>query len=305
MKAATLSIGQLAETACIMEVLAPKPGNVYPGASWNFSDLTVSDFLKSASAIRPVFDQSNQLGVGEVVLESVKATRTQVNTNTNLGQLLLLAPLAVALARHGRIVTSEVQEIIQQTSVKDSILVYEAIRLASPGGMGRRQDEDIYNIPTKPLWEVMRMARSDDAIAEEYAGGFQKVFHVGQSALMKAICAGETWRNAIVDCHISLLSLGDTLIRRKAGAEAERIVAQRARGVLQLKGNPFAFASELKSFDAFLRTSGNRLNPGTTADLVTAVVFVMLASGELKPPAHLHSIAEAEMNVQNHSRKTD
>lgn len=301
MKAA-LSIGHLAETACIMEVLAPKPGNVYPGASWNFPDLTVSDFLKSARAIRPVFDQANQWFVGELVLEGVKATRSQVNTNTNLGQLLLLAPLAVAMARHGRIEPTSVQEIIQQTTVSDSILVYEAIRLASPGGMGRRQDQDIHDVPTKPLWEIMRLARADDAIAEEYAGGFQKTFQTGRSALLKAIYAGEPWREAIVYCFLELLCLGDTLIRRKAGAEAERIVAQRSRGVLQLKYNPQAFALELKAFDAFLRTSGNRLNPGTTADMVTASIFILLASGELKLPLDMQTLVESEISDQTHQK---
>jgi triphosphoribosyl-dephospho-CoA synthase len=37
----------------------------------------------------------------------------------------------------------------------------------------------------------------------------------------------------------------------------------------------------LARFDASLRQDGNALNPGTTADLVTAVLFVALLEGVL------------------------
>ena len=86
------TIGQLVEQACLLEARAPKPGNVHPGAS--FEDLTYEDFVASAAAIRPVFDLARASGIGATVLDAVAATRLRVKTNTNLGIILLLAPLA-------------------------------------------------------------------------------------------------------------------------------------------------------------------------------------------------------------------
>lgn len=285
-----LSIGKLAETACVLEVLAPKPGNVYPGAEWNFKETTVLDFLKSARTIAPIFEESGRLTVGELVLAGVEATRGQVATNTNLGQLLLLAPLAVALARRGVISPDAVNEILNGLTVDDSIMVYQAIRLAQPGGMGQKNDHDIHDTPTRPLLQIMQMVQAEDAIAQAYATGFARIFQTGLSALMQAIYAGQPWRDCIVGCHMELLALGDTLIRRKAGAEAETMVALRASEILKIKHDPAAYACELAAFDTLLRSNGNRLNPGTTADLVTGTLFVALAEGQIQVPDDINSI---------------
>jgi triphosphoribosyl-dephospho-CoA synthase len=118
------------------------------------------------------------------------------------------------------------------------------------------------------------------------------VFHTGRSALYQSINAGKSWSDAIVDCHMELLSMGDTLIRRKAGSEAEVNVQQRARSVLKLKSDPIRYAESLKEFDLFLRVNGNRLNPGTTADLVTASLFVGLADGEIQVPSDLDQLLD-------------
>ena len=287
-----LSIGRIAELACSMEVLAPKPGNVYPGAEWNFTNTTVLDFLKSARAISPIFDQAHSLTVGELVLKAVQATQLQVSTNTNLGQVLLLAPLAVSLAKSGDLSESNIRETLERLTIDDSVMVYEAIRLAKPGGMGQKADQDIHSRPTQPLLQIMQMVQAEDGIAEAYATGFHKIFQTGRSALNQASYAGKPWRDVIVDCHMELLSMGDTLIRRKAGSEAEMIVQQMAINVLKLKSNPIQYAEALKEFDRFLRLNGNRLNPGTTADLVTASLFLALAEEELQVPIELDPILD-------------
>lgn len=287
-----LSIGRMAELACSMEVLAPKPGNVYPGAEWNFTNTTVVDFLKSAQAISSVFDQADALTVGGLVLKAVQSTQLQVSTNTNLGQVLLLAPLAKALAESGELSESNVQVILDRLTIDDSVKVYEAIRLAKPGGMGQKSDQDIQSRPTQPLLQIMQMVQAEDGVAEAYATGFRKIFQTGRSSLYESIYAGQHWCDAIVDCHMQLLSLGDTLIRRKAGAEAEWIVLKQAQNVLSLKSNPIKYEDSLKEFDRSLRLNGNRLNPGTTADLVTASIFVALAEGELHVPPELDQLLD-------------
>jgi triphosphoribosyl-dephospho-CoA synthase len=73
--------------------------------------------------------------------------------------------------------------------------------------------------------------------------------------------------DAIVSLHVGLLAeLPDTLIARKAGADAARAVSAAA-------GEVRAGTRSLEDLDAMLRTDGNRLNPGTTADLVCATLF--------------------------------
>src|SRR5437870_449835 len=86
------TIGYLAQVACTWEVLARKAGNVCPGRE--YADLTVNDFLVSAAAIAPVLEQAPRQPLGHVVLRCVEETRKVADSNTNLGIVLLLAPLA-------------------------------------------------------------------------------------------------------------------------------------------------------------------------------------------------------------------
>ncbi|HWC89353.1 MAG TPA: triphosphoribosyl-dephospho-CoA synthase, partial [Pirellulales bacterium] len=133
MNAATLSLGQCATLAALWEATATKPGNVHRGA--DFEDTTFADFVTSAVAIGPVFEQAAELRLGPLVLAAAAATRAAVATNTNLGMLLLMAPLAKA--RPGRPLEEEVGRVLGSLDADDARAVYEAIRLARPGGMGQ------------------------------------------------------------------------------------------------------------------------------------------------------------------------
>jgi triphosphoribosyl-dephospho-CoA synthase len=123
----------------------------------------------------------------------------------------------------------------------------------------------------------MASAAARDSIASEYVTDFALTFDTGVPALAAALAAGRPVRDAIVELHLRLLAAApDTLIARKAGVDAAARVSEGAREVL-------AGRRTLPSFDASLRTDGNRLNPGTTADLVTATIFVALLGGMLAP----------------------
>jgi triphosphoribosyl-dephospho-CoA synthase len=77
----------------------------------------------------------------------------------------------------------------------------------------------------------------------------------------------------------------DTLIARKRGwAEAEE-AARRAKDVLAAGG------TELDHFDAWLREEGHARNPGATADLLTACLFVLLREGTITLPSQRPWIA--------------
>ncbi len=285
-------IGRCVESACVMEVLAPKAGNVSPGKSWNFRDLEVADFLASSRAIRPVFERAGELTVGEFVLAAVRATRESVSTNTNLGQILLLAPLAKAAAQDGRIDQENVATIVRKTSVDDAAAVYEAIALAKPGGMGRRDDQDVADRPSCTLAEAMTLAAGYDDVAAQFAGGFGRVFEIARE-LAREIAIDGDWMRAIADVHIMQLVRGDTLVRRKCGVDVEAELKLRAAKAVAQRADAMRYRDELEAFDAWLRADGNRRNPGTTADLITAGLFVGLFAGTIELPADLFEKAAA------------
>src|SRR5438876_739889 len=89
-----LPVGLCAQLACVLEATARKPGNVH--RFMDFADTSYLDFLLSAAAIAPVMERAVGRPVGETVLEAIRATRRVTSANTNLGIVLLLAPLAAA-----------------------------------------------------------------------------------------------------------------------------------------------------------------------------------------------------------------
>ncbi len=177
-----LSAGRLAELACLLEVTARKPGNVHRFA--DLHGLHFVDFLASATAIVDPLDRAGSEGIGATVLECVQATRSVVSTNTNLGIVLLLAPLAAV--PDGITLAEGVERVLAQTTVADASLVYRAIRLAQPGGMGEVAEEDINREPTLSLRGVMGLAASRDTIALQYANGFREVLRDGLPAFIEA-----------------------------------------------------------------------------------------------------------------------
>jgi triphosphoribosyl-dephospho-CoA synthase len=265
--------------ACIWEASARKAGNVHPSRS--FSDLSYSDFVASAVAIAPVFAAAHRQTVGTLVLRSIEATRRVVRTNTNLGIVLLLAPLAVA--RPTGSLREAVVEVLDRLTVEDSRLVYDAIQLAVPGGMGEVAEQDVRRQPTLPLREVMALAQDRDLIARQYVNGFREALDEGKPALVDGLQSWGNLEQAIVGTHLQLLAHhGDSLIARKCGpAEAEQ-ARQRAQAVLET-GWPETPAAqyEFSQFDLWLRENGNRRNPGATADLVTACIFAALRDNKI------------------------
>jgi triphosphoribosyl-dephospho-CoA synthase len=258
------SVAAAAQLACVLEVSAEKPGNITP--SHDFHDTSYEDMLRSAIAIGPELARAGERGVGETVLAAVKASRGA--SNTNLGIVLLLAPLAKA-ALDGVPVAATLGAL----DVADARAVYAAIRLASAGGLDEAVEHDVRSEPAIGLREAMATAAERDSIASEYVTGFAITYGIG----VPALDTGLPVREAIVQLHLRLLAhTPDTLIARKAGSDAAEGVSAGAREVL-------AGRRTLQSFDASLRVDGNRLNPGTTADLVTATVFVALLGGMLAP----------------------
>jgi triphosphoribosyl-dephospho-CoA synthase len=269
-----------AQLACVLEASAEKPGNITP--SHDFADTSYEDMLRSAIALGPEVGRAAERGVGATVLAAVRATRRVAGSNTNLGIALLLAPLARA-ARLGGPRRERTEEILGALTLDDGRDAYAAIREAGAGGLDEPVEHDVRDEPGLPLRAAMAEAAGRDSVAGEYATGYAITFDLGLPALRAALDDGLTPRAATVELALRLLAaVPDTLIARKRGRAAAEEVSAGATAVLDAGGvRTQAGGAALAAFDAELRRDGHALNPGTTADLVTAVLFVALLDGAL------------------------
>jgi triphosphoribosyl-dephospho-CoA synthase len=270
-----LDVGLCAQVACIWEATARKPGNVHRYR--DFADSSYTDFLLSAAAIAPVMATACQRRVGATILDAIRATQRVAGTNTNLGIVLLLSPLA-AVPREQEL-RSGVEYVLAGLDVEDARLAYEAIRLAAPGGLGQSPEQDVRDEPTQTLRQAMALAAHRDQIARQYANGFAEVFDDGVPALLAGLDRTGSIEGAIILAHLQLMANHpDTLIARKCGHAEAKEAARRARAVLE------AGWAELSGFDAWLRAEGHARNPGATADLLTASLFVLLRENAIELP---------------------
>jgi triphosphoribosyl-dephospho-CoA synthase len=278
-------LSQAVELACLLEASAPKLGNVHPAA--HFDNMSVVHFLSSAITVGPSFGQAANRSVGRLVLDSVLATRQAVGCNTNLGTLLLIAPLAraSALTRAGLDgLQAAVGEVLHSMTDTDCADVYSAIRAAQPGGLGKREQDDVSDTAPRDLLVAMAGAPRTDAVARQYINNFEDIFGSLVPWLIEALSHCQQPLEAI--CRVQLRWLAhepDGLIVRKVGLPRATEVQQRAARVLHATSawplsQPLAQQPAAIEFDQFLRSDGHRLNPGTTADLIAAATLVVLLS---------------------------
>lgn len=268
--------------ACEQEVVAPKPGNVNC-----FSDahnMQVEDFLLSAKAIAPVLAQP-KLSVGELILQAIQATRAVVNCNTNLGIVLLFAPLCRAIhdCSHFEQLPESLSQLLNTLTIEDAKACYQAIRLADAGGMGQVENQDLQTTPTITLKQAMALAQNRDSIAKQYLNNFHEIFTIGLPNLTSAIKCEETieWATALAYLTI-LASVPDTLVCRKQSVGHAEAVSKRARNLIdKMKTiNKLSyFKTDMIAWDNELKKEA--INPGTTADLTAATLLLYAFQSQL------------------------
>lgn len=280
---ASSEIAWAAQMACLLEASAKKPGNVTPGQG--FPDARFDDFIYSAIAIGPAFHKAAQASVGETILRAIQDTQQFVSTNTNLGIVLLLAPLAKAAAKgHPEGLRVAVSQVLRALTQEDARLAYQAIRLAGPAGLGQVEKHDVREREISlTLREAMEIAQQRDAVAREYLTDFKITFKIGMVTLQRLWEQGHRLSDAIIQTFLTILAqVPDTLIQRKNGLAAAENVMRMAREVLQAGGALSTLGKkEVSRLDLALRDEQHRLNPGTTADLMAAVLFVFLGEGHM------------------------
>ncbi|MCC7083676.1 MAG: triphosphoribosyl-dephospho-CoA synthase [Pirellulales bacterium] len=273
-------ISTAATLACVWEATAPKPGNVHRGA--DFEDVTYLDFVQSAIVVGPILAQTRELGVGRTVLEAVRATKAAVQTNTNLGAVLLLAPLAAV--PDGTPHADGIRDVLNQLTAEDTRYVYEAIRISSAGGLGHAESADVFDEPPNiTLVDAMRLAAHRDLVARQYAHQFADIFDRLAIWIETGVAQGGPLTTAIVHAQLRQLAAEvDSLILRKCGQQLAESVRVRASATIAAgKPGDETFERAVADLDFWLRADGHRRNPGTTADLIAAALFVLLREGRL------------------------
>ncbi len=286
----------MATLACLLEVTAPKPGNVHRGA--DFEDVTFVDFATSAVVLGDVIQAFAEATLGQTILASVRQNEQAVGTNTNLGIVLLIVPLAKIAASNALadLQSNLVTDYLSKLSPSDGADVFEAIRLARPGGLGEVEELDVHGGGDHPvdLLSAMQLAANRDAIARQYVTGFQDVFEFGVPLLSEGCRRFGNLNEAIVYAHVAMMARSaDSLIARKCGtgtAEHSRFLAAKAiESLTQVEAAKKVDCSEgfwkaVGELDFWLRSDGHRRNPGTTADLIAASLYVGIHNGVIQSP---------------------
>ncbi|PKO25022.1 MAG: triphosphoribosyl-dephospho-CoA synthase [Betaproteobacteria bacterium HGW-Betaproteobacteria-8] len=259
--------------ACIAELEAVKPGNVHMLADGH--GMTVQDFLRSAEVAAGVIAQADS-SVGQRILQAVQATNAAVGCNTNLGIILLCAPLIqAALNAHGTITQKDVQAVLEQLSIEDANDAFAAIRIANPAGLGHSAHHDIEAPASVTLLAAMQEAADRDLIARQYANGFQQVFE-GLAYYRQLLARWErpAWATSGLYLYF-LANFPDSHIARKYGVELAETVRLQAVSYwqeLMSRDNPKTYLRPLLNFDQMLKTQS--INPGTSADVTVAILFL-------------------------------
>ncbi|HJM82824.1 MAG TPA: triphosphoribosyl-dephospho-CoA synthase [Nitrospinota bacterium] len=267
-------ISKAVEMACLLEVSSNKPGNVTPTCA--FEDLDYLDFLHCAVTLGKVFRESGYRSVGDLILQSIKGCLEASSSNANLGIVLLFAPMALAYYKKGRLDRDSVKQVLVRLTKSDAKKAYQAIRLCNPSGLNKVKSQSVNKDPDITLLRAMKMSANRDWIAYEYANSFEIVFEKGLPELELNIEVGLIFRDAIVHTYLKLLYLyPDSLVSRKTSIEEAHQISNMAGVVLDNGGvTTDAGRKKIMELDSHLRSNGNTLNPGSTADLTASSLFV-------------------------------
>ena len=293
-------IANLAQIASVLEVSGwPKPGNVH--RTRNYDDMVFQDFVISGVVIgdtmEEVANQAKEIDdlsnaeLGKYILQAVNETNKWIETNTNLGIMMMCIPIAASAAISNGF--DEIQEnvgrLMDATTVEDAVNLYDAINVADAGGMGDQEEFDVMSEKAKDelrannqtMYDVLKISAGWDRLANELTSKMPVCFEIGYptfSDFWKTCDDVDVINKASVLTFMTILSqVPDTLISRKYGNEIAEAVSRKAEGILKFKDDD-SFVEKLLEFDDYLYE--NKYNPGTTADLTAASIFLSYLAKE-------------------------
>jgi triphosphoribosyl-dephospho-CoA synthase len=268
-----------AQLALLLEVAGtPKPGNV--DRERDLPDLRFEHFLAGAvgagDGLRAAADGAP---VGEAFERAVEGMSRQSGGNTQFGALLLLVPLVRAAAADD-LSPEGLTRVVEDTTAEDAADFYQAFDHVDVYVGDPPEDADALDVRRGSdaipavrdrgltLYDVLALGDDDDDVAAEWTGGFERTFWAADRlADFSGPASGQGAR-----VYLELLGREpDTLVATKHGrkvAESVRVRAQEA-----LEGGP----AVVEAFAESLVEDG--INPGTTADITAAALFVALERG--------------------------
>ena len=264
------------QRACEIELQAFKPGNVsvYSPAH----DMTVEDFILSA-AVSADSVSNPAYSLGEKIYYAVKATRDAVGCNTNLGIILLAAPLMQAYCQRqmGQSLRDSLQVVLANTTLQDAEWAFKAITLAAPGGLGKSEQQDVNQAPEVTLLEAMQIASLKDRIALQYTNGFKDIFDFSVLQYNRAfVLSGESSWSALSVFAELLAKFPDSHIERKFGSQYSEWIAAEMATLCEALNNAGTLDELVPMLHRLDQTfKAKRINPGTTADLTVATLLVV------------------------------
>lgn len=274
-------VARVAQLAMALEVSAtPKPGNI--DRDHDYEDTRYEHFLASAISAYPILlDAAEGAPIGRCIHRAVEeSTRWQDGGNTHFGAFLLLMPLVGAASKVSRI--DDLREVAHrlalETTVDDAVEVYRAfshvdVRVGDVEDLDVRDSGSVDRIRElgHTLYHLMEVSSSYDIIAREWVEGFPRTFECAR--LIKENTPHEGVNRATVRAFLNILSRNtDTFIQTKFDEDKAKEVSQRAASLLE----DFDL-EEIHEFDDVLLREG--VNPGSTADIVIAGLFVALLGG--------------------------
>ena len=267
---------QNAELALLLEVAGtPKPGNV--DREREYADLRFEHFLAGAVGARDGFDAAaDGAPLGRAFERAVEGMSQQRGGNTQFGALLLLTPL-VRAAVDRDLSPDAATAVVEEATVEDAADFYRAFDHVDVFAGDLPEDADALDVRRGSdavpevrdrgltLYEVMEESADRDGVAREWVDGFERTFRAADR-----IAGGEGPVPArAAETFLWLLSRRpDTFVAKQHGPEAARSVMVRAQEARE------DGAELIDAFAESLVESG--VNPGTTADIVAAGLFVAL-----------------------------
>ena len=303
-------ISKCLQLAILLEVSVDKPGNVSLRSS--FEGTTGQHFLASAVAAGPAFKEAacrgvsvaeDKLSISNVGLgQIIKICTSDVNAwqkggNTILGTIMLFAPIAVAAGMSPAekncsldfsVLRKNIDLAVKSTTPLDSVYLYEAVDIASPSGLNKAPDLDVTDPNSKErmikenitLYQVFKISSAYDDICAEWINNYPITFDLAYPYLNEQL-KSKPLNTAVLNTFLKILSVHpDSFIARKVGKEKAGVVSSDAKAVLELGGlETKEGRKSLQQFNKKLRSSKNKLNPGTTADLTSAALALCTLRG--------------------------
>ncbi|UXM84872.1 triphosphoribosyl-dephospho-CoA synthase [Methanococcus aeolicus] len=279
----SFDIMKASQIACCLEVSSFKPGNVHRNK--DYDDIKYHHFLNSGVAFGDIIYKASKdpQNIGQYIKLAVIESKKWSPSNANLGIIMLHTPIATTVGQMEEFnintLKREIKNTVKNTTTDDAIAVYEAIEIAMPNINPPKEGPDAQKNDAKQelreknltLYDVFKISADWDNISYEWTEGFNISFE-GYNLLNEYYEQYNNINLATTKTFLNILSnYPDTLIARKKDENTSKMVSDKAKEVL----NNFNEESLLK-FDKFLSNEGNKLNPGTTADLIASSLMIFL-----------------------------